>query len=1048
MAAFLAQQQGQGMPPAHQYPGGVSMAAAPPQAQQPQYATPPPAAAAGTAAAGAFPSTVEQRVTMEVNSLKAMLSAIVDALQVFTSTQAPHAAQPVSMAEVCKMFNLIVDVLQQDPNIGRVRYLLFDSIPEGYPTVFSVLFSCLNANLSFAPGVHSTEETKTQIGRLRTTTLRTLSKVISMSSYDHFPSVAETAAVSQLCTKAVTQHRGVEMLLSIICGGPHISEEAKIAAVECILVLVVRNDSGKQAIVETPGGLQHLGTALQAERSPMVRNYTATCVRELANTHPSYIVQSGFPELVVGIVRGDSSADVRECALRTLDIVFKSDSSYAGRYPLKPELAEVLQGLLEGDNNRDVTENACRLLSTLFCLEGRNATRTEHDAVFTAAWVEREAYRTLLKVAAGRSGSQVAGFAARAFRHLVQHCPWQLQFGHRLIENWESVDCLLLKALQPTSAPKPDDKETQIPLVELSISTALLFAQSPYTRSAIHRELSGFPAYLPALRSHIIGSLEIPTLEYYAGIDLFDVTGTHVNEMQGIQWNVNDKGTHVPTPSSVRQVFVQQDQRVAEQARSGAAGAAGGARGGAFPAASTSYDEPDVQRQKEMRLTFILCTYAVHLALSPGPAAAAAAPAGAAAALASSASSSSSASDTRDASSSPRDAAAAAAAAAAAGGGGYPMRYPSHHSTVHGDGAAAPAHHQEQHPAYFPGDSAHHQQQQPQNPPSYPGMGASVGAPPPQMWQGGPPPPGEVGGGSPVGPAPTRASIMREHNAHPDRAQAALLRQMRQQQQQQQPPQPQPHPADPQYPNETMQSYNMPSQIDPRGSQIMHGHPNHTASLSYSIGPPGGYAFQPEQASAARSLGGRGGPPGPPAFQHEPMFPTAGRPSPSAAAPRARVNPELRQTYSKFDQALKLTIHFAQYFNRKVETKPTYKATPDGYVFPPHPHPHSKKKFKKNSFMVRQTHIANPWTPVVKKAKLKTWTVKDLKVRVGPLCFLSTHTHRRATSSTSPSPSTKSARTSSKACLPRHASTRRTRRSSSSSPRSVPRAAAGSCSTS
>ena len=885
-----------------------------------------------------MPNTVEQRVQAEVNSMKGMLSTLLEALQVFTTGSA--RAEQVTMSEACELLGLIVTILQQDLNVGRIRHLLFDSVPEGQPTVFSVLLQYLNTSFTYAPGVTSPEEMKVQIARIRATTLKTLAKLISFTSLDHYPGGPETAQVSQLCARSMASLRGVEVLLSLLCGGPQVSEEHKIGAVECLLALIVRNSAGRQGIVETPGGLLYMSTALRSEKSPVVRNYAATCIRELASTHPSHVIHSDFPEEAVELIAKDSSADVRECAIKTLEIIFKADTSYVTRYPLKKELAVVLHNLLETDTNADVAKVSCRLLSALFSTEGKQIGQINHKDMpldqlpltFTLHWAEIEGYRTLLHVSAGRNGPKVATFASRAFRDFVQHCPWQLQIGHKLIENWTSVD-VLLKVLQPSSAPQSDDTDAQIPLVELSISLAMLFAQSPFTRTSVHRELSGFPAYLPALRSAIMGHLNRAELAYYSGIELYDLTGTHINSLQGIQWNVNPNGSPVAKKASLRQIFVSQEQRVAE--RSGGAHAREG-----FP--STTYDEPEVQKQKETRLTFVILLYVIHLALAPGMPA--------------------EKEREKEHLPHPQHVPAASSASSSTEEGSVPTQRVS---AVQNPQFASP--HYEEHlqqpppPAYLQNPHQHHQHQhQHQHPPQHHHHHHHHHHQQPPSHLPNPNEPSQLGYGATPDytPMPTRTSTLREVSAHPDRAQAALMRQMRESY----------APG-----NETVLSQNLPSQI-------------HGASVNFSGMPaPQQYAApsgEPSMARSRRTSGFVSGQDG-----YEPMFPTAGRPSPRSVKPAQ--NPELRQTYSKFDHALRLTIHFAQYFNRKVDKRPTYKATPDGYAVVVFLVQYKCLLLLLFRYMIRQTHIANPWTPVAKKNRLKSWSVKDLKVRLFYVPFLS-----------------------------------------------------------
>ena len=864
------------------YQGAATPQQLPQQQQQQQIPMGPPA--------GDFTSG-EQRMQEEIQSVNAMLNTLSHATKVFSEPPDGSSDHP-TMDEVCQLYNLIVSLLQQDPNVHRLKLLLSNQGQE--LNVFSVLFDTLRANFMYAPGATSPNQVALEFNRLRVTALRTLAKVISLSSFDHYPSDPAVQQLSQLCARAVSASRGIETLLGIVCGGPQAGEEAKVAAVECLFVFAVRNSCGKQAVIDTPRSLHYFITALKTEESHMVRNYAAACIRELANTHPSHIIQCEFPEVVVDLVRTDSSADVRVLVIETLDLLLKADSSYLTRFPLKSELAEILGLLLDKDANKEVADISCRLLSTIFTTEGQQIALINHKdmplnqlpVTFTTHWIEKEGYTVILEVIAN-SGQKVASMASIAFRHLVQYAPWQLQLGHKLIDHITTVG-LLLNALKPGSAqPKSDDLEGQIPLVELSISLGLLFAQSPYTRAAIHRELCNYPALLPLLRSSIIANLNRPALQYYAKIDMIDITGTQLNSLLGVQWNESDGGPPIAKKASIRAIFQQQDSRVKESQPSRF-------EDRNIPVASTDYGDMDIQEQKVMRLTFVVLVYAICLGLSPGE------PAG---------------KPEQQQQQQPTPGGPNFESPQAGhvpqqphppppAPGGLPTPTPTPTPGFHGQQVAPhtpPAGSYQQPPPQYgapPQGAGYPPQQAPPGgfvPPAFEGMHpppSSYPIPQPQDASRGLPQ--SLRQGTPSGvaqsqftgytrveppygvppqavtPAPTRSSILREQQTHSGRLDRSLMR-----------------------------------NAAPDRSFTPHSAMHSTHSM-----PPG--------------VGGG-------SRMHEPMFPTAGPPTVNKSRD-LEVSAELQQTYSKFDNALRLTIHFAQYFNRKVDKKPTYKATADGYV--------------------------------------------------------------------------------------------------------------------
>ncbi|KAJ9442306.1 hypothetical protein DIPPA_03538 [Diplonema papillatum] len=854
-------------------------------------------------------TSADQRLQQEIRSFQAMNAALMDDLQLFTSHIGTTRTEQTTIDEVCELFQLIVSILQSDPNVGRLKLLLFDCVQEGAPGVFNVLFNYLKADLVYAPGITTPEEVKRAFAKLRNTTLKTLSKVITLASFDHYPSVPETAEVSHLCSRAVVSNRGVEMLMGVVCAGVQVAEEAKISAVECLFAFVIRNSSGKQAVVDTHNSIEYLTTALRTEPSPMVRNYAAAIIRELANTHANHVIHSEFPEAVVDLVRTDSSADVRVLSIETLDVVLKADNSYITRYPLKQQLADVVLALLERDTNKEVADITCRLLSTIFTIEGRQINAINHKdmpleqlpVTLTMHWINKAGYRAMLHNASSQAGAKVSGAASAAFRHLVQFAPWQCQLGHRIMENWSTMG-ILLKTLQKQA--KPDDVEVQIPLIELSIALGLLFAQSPHTRSAVHNELSRFPAWLPTLRSRFIDHLNRAALNYYSDIEIFDVTGSLVNSMQGIQWNDTGSGPPQAKKASIRNIFAQQEERLAESVHP--------ARSQMLPPVSTAYDDHETMKQKMMRLTFVIIVYAIHITLSPGQVPPT--------------------SQSQNMAGEPFSGAGPPSLAVSPQYAQQPATATASSSSATGSESPVVGQHQRppqamQAPYQSPAMqmSSHPQQMPHYDPNMMPYM-----------------PPNEA---SPAFPPYAQTSVRH-------------------------PPQPQP-PAGFGRPPQTY-TPSRPSAREEGPRAVMR-----QIGTAYDVMLEARAANPSADASLTRA--GRTGRGIPPPYnanstlashatrsaRNDPMFPTAGGAirshSPGAMSTgRPAHDAELRQTYSKFDNALRLTIHFAQYFNRKVEKKSTYKATPDGY-------------------MIRQTHIANPWTPIVKKNRLKSWSVKDLK---------------------------------------------------------------------
>eukprot|EP01065_Artemidia_motanka_P005429 TRINITY_DN12618_c0_g1_i1.p1 TRINITY_DN12618_c0_g1~~TRINITY_DN12618_c0_g1_i1.p1 ORF type:complete len:1045 (+),score=228.75 TRINITY_DN12618_c0_g1_i1:90-3224(+) len=829
----------------------------------------------------------------QVRSFDGLVSALTDALPGLLSAPsvtAPPSRPPSTVAEVSELLQLLPQLLQGDPSPSRVGALLFGGQSDK-PSLITVIFKYLTAPLAYAPGATGVEEAQRQLTQLRVLLLRTLGKVLSLASSPAAENQADPTAValSEAAARAVVQARGIEVMLGIMCGGAHVAEEAKVATVECLFVFLMRNIGGKHAVIATPGSVSHLLTALRTEKSHMTRNYTAACVLELANAYPAQIAGSEFPSVLCDIIQRDTSADVRVLAIETFDVLLRADAAFLSQYQSKSELSDSLCALLRGDDNREVRDIACRLLSTIFAQEGRqiaaiNTRDTPLEALpptVSGYWILAEGYKHMLTTVGDGPNGRVAGMAARAFRHLVQFAPWQLRLGHRLIENWGAIGALL-KSLQPGSAPATDDIDAQIPLVELAIALGIVLAQSPHTRTALHRELCGFPAWLPTLRTVLLGHLNRAALEYYDGIDIWDCCGELMNSLESVQWDNSQPHAKRPKKASVRQVFETQKLRFA----------------GAAPqqpqvAPSTQYDDAESAAQKRMRLTFIMISYAIHLALSPPP------------------------HPVEQPPQAPVHAPVAASPVRGTSGSGTSSSVTSSGVSDHRGLPAAPTMPQ------------HVQQIHAAMPPPMP-----CGVSPPASHAAPPPVPGSVQSGPPPATAWGPAFVP---------------------------------PASPGFSSRGVPAGNVwgtPQQ--PRPVREM--------ATPCGVAAPSAPAAQlPQPRSHWDDVSGAASPRPPAGAQQlQPMFPSyPSSLSPSAAARRADASTQRHtrmqqhaaaasEVYSKFDHALKLALHFAEYHNRKQQTRPTYKPTSDGY-------------------MIRQTKLRDPWCPIVQKKPLKSWSVRNLR---------------------------------------------------------------------
>jgi hypothetical protein len=151
--------------------------------------------------------------------------------------------------------------------------------------------------------------------------------------------------------------------------------------------------------------------------------------------------------------------------------------------------------------------------------------------------------------------------------------------------------------------------------------------------------------------------------------------------------------------------------------------------------------------------------------------------------------------------------------------------------------------------------------------------------------------------------------------------------------------------AGPATPLRTAGGYGTESPVAGRPSAPLHQQPQ-----SPGAGAPG----TPSHRRAA-SAGSR----------RAPMFPNPHSPSAQQTLDfsRVRTQKEIQEAaiaYDKFDSCFKFVSEYAQWYAKKVKSDAVYEPTPDGFV-------------------VRRDKLQNPWGPIVKKQRLRSWVVSDMK---------------------------------------------------------------------
>ncbi|ESL10868.1 hypothetical protein TRSC58_01392 [Trypanosoma rangeli SC58] len=139
----------------------------------------------------------------------------------------------------------------------------------------------------------------------------------------------------------------------------------------------------------------------------------------------------------------------------------------------------------------------------------------------------------------------------------------------------------------------------------MALCLAIILTQSPTYRERLTAELKDYPQWAAAIKNAVISLLNAASLEYFTSIELWDVTGHHLNLLDGVPWDVD----HTPQQRYIHQLFQEQAQRVSMTR--GAVSREYEASSFSQPDACHDFDE--TQQEKKVRLTFILLAVATNI---------------------------------------------------------------------------------------------------------------------------------------------------------------------------------------------------------------------------------------------------------------------------------------------------------------------------------------------------------------------------------------------------------------------------------------------------
>eukprot|EP00760_Papus_ankaliazontas_P029488 PhM_4_TR4260/c0_g1_i2/m.13530 len=550
----------------------------------------------------------------EMDCVSTITRSLKQALVIFTSlpstTTHQNNVHTTTIDEVIEFMEVVYNVVAADPAATRLRILLCETNSDLIP----VLFQYTTAQYVTAPGhpVLTASQSTEAFQKLRAVATQVVCKFIALCSNDHVEhnpvaNVQDEAVVllSRLIGDTVIRCNGLDTILNLVMRH-QTAEELKLPAVECLFVMLMRNLTIQLNFVQRGGVVGAILEALTSEPLLAIRNYLCACVRELSNAHAPKLVLEGAPDTLLHLGSIDLSPDVRALSIETFDVIAKNDPNFwRGYAPAYKELASLMVQRLDRETNPEVIETMGKLLETCFRLDyqmygvlgggsGSNTvTFTDH---FTAMQGERPLVQCL------KHAPRAASMVARALRFLIQYAPHYREVGQALVGHFPSVSLVLKIVIDLAS--DMSSKSTlahQVLRVELSIALALCFAQSPLNRDTLRRELGQYPGWMSSLREALVKHLNNASLEYYADIPIVDTTGVFLNNSNIEElW---EAATDRPSKAAVKELFIAQEHRAATQPLG---------RSAQVPTYPNIYAE---QSQRPVKLTFVILSYATHLAL-------------------------------------------------------------------------------------------------------------------------------------------------------------------------------------------------------------------------------------------------------------------------------------------------------------------------------------------------------------------------------------------------------------------------------------------------
>ena len=541
-------------------------------------------------------SPASQRLLEEIQSLSTVVEGLHSAL--ISLTEGPRGVDAATIEDVDELFSLGVTLLKQDTDTDRLHHLLFRNTENN---IVTLLVKYLEAQLTVGKA-----GTQDQIMSLRVTVLKCLSKIIALTSYDHQPRQGSPPQCTVALSRQLSQLGLLPVLIGIAAGASHVPCDIKISSAECLFVYSLRSHPGRSDLVKKCDISQMLKILVE-EKNPMVRNYVAATVRELATYHCDELEQNGLLHYAPSIITTDSSTDVRVLILESVHEVCKSKfnkptTPFESLAPLGECIASTI-GITNVDSISKIIDTCITgeayLLSTC---NAQTKPLSQLPVNFTVRFINAGGPEKLLSVITsdnGENGKAVA-LASRSLRNIIQMASWKIGTGRRLLSTSvvDIFSCFRKEQIDQSKNEQEPDLRT-ISQVELAIAVALMMAQSGEARAFCQHALSSQKGrqWLVDTRHEILSLLDTASSEYFSDIEIRDTNnGLLLNDLRGIEWT--DNGW--PTQDSV------------QRSLNGIPSTPGG-----IPP-STHYAAQHIEEVRRCRLTQVLLRYSIILTLPDG----------------------------------------------------------------------------------------------------------------------------------------------------------------------------------------------------------------------------------------------------------------------------------------------------------------------------------------------------------------------------------------------------------------------------------------------